>query len=131
RIYFVFQVNVQSTQRHPETPVNVAGFHFPSKKPVDGVNVQRTQTETKTSNSDEFNSFQFWRAPLPPIDSELLDLLDPVEALNSKNTRTDTRTDMRTDTKTSSVAADGDEFNSFQFWREPVASIDGELLDLL
>uniref|UniRef100_A0A3B4XE75 NIN1 (RPN12) binding protein 1 homolog n=1 Tax=Seriola lalandi dorsalis TaxID=1841481 RepID=A0A3B4XE75_SERLL len=25
-------VNIQGTQRHPETPVNVAGFHFPSKK---------------------------------------------------------------------------------------------------
>uniref|UniRef100_A0A3Q0QWZ1 RNA-binding protein NOB1 n=1 Tax=Amphilophus citrinellus TaxID=61819 RepID=A0A3Q0QWZ1_AMPCI len=44
---------VKSTQRHPETPVNVAGFHLPSK----------------------FNSFQFWREPLPPIDDELLGLL--------------------------------------------------------
>lgn len=28
---FLIQVNIQSTQRHPETPTNVAGFHFPSK----------------------------------------------------------------------------------------------------
>ena len=27
--------------------------------------------------------------------------------------------------------ADRDEFNSFQFWREPLASIDDGLLDLL
>ncbi|XP_070764324.1 RNA-binding protein NOB1 isoform X2 [Enoplosus armatus] len=71
------KVNVRSTQRHPETPVNIAGFHFPSK-PVDSSNVQQTQRETETSNpagSDEFNSFHFWREPLPSIDRELLDLL--------------------------------------------------------
>ncbi|XP_030582364.1 RNA-binding protein NOB1 isoform X2 [Archocentrus centrarchus] len=68
------KVNIQSTQRHPETPVNVAGFHLPSKKPADGSNIQ--QTEEKTPNTtDEFNSFQFWREPLPPIDDELLGLL--------------------------------------------------------
>lgn len=27
----LFQINIEGTQRHPETPVNVAGFHFPSK----------------------------------------------------------------------------------------------------
>lgn len=27
----LLQVNIQSTPRHPETPVNVPGFHFPSK----------------------------------------------------------------------------------------------------
>ncbi|CAI5646374.1 unnamed protein product [Oreochromis niloticus] len=72
------KVNIQNTQRHPETPMNVAGFHFPSKKPADSPNVQQTETEKKTSNetdSDEFNSFQFWREPLPAIDDELLGLL--------------------------------------------------------
>lgn len=29
------------------------------------------------------------------------------------------------------VTTDGDEFNSFQFWREPLASVDDSLLDLL
>ncbi|XP_005726405.1 RNA-binding protein NOB1 isoform X2 [Pundamilia nyererei] len=72
------KVNIQSTQRHPETPMNVAGFHFPSKKPADSTNVQQTETEKKTPNEtdgDEFNSFQFWREPLPAIDDELLGLL--------------------------------------------------------
>ncbi|XP_031606767.1 RNA-binding protein NOB1 isoform X2 [Oreochromis aureus] len=72
------KVNIQNTQRHPETPMNVAGFHFPSKKPADSPNVQQTETEKKTSNEtdgDEFNSFQFWREPLPAIDDELLGLL--------------------------------------------------------
>lgn len=31
RLSLLFQVDVRSVQRHPETPVNVAGFHFPSK----------------------------------------------------------------------------------------------------
>ncbi|XP_026032187.1 RNA-binding protein NOB1 isoform X3 [Astatotilapia calliptera] len=72
------KVNIQSTQRHPETPMNVAGFHFPSKKPADSTIVQQTETEKKTpneTNGDEFNSFQFWREPLPAIDDELLGLL--------------------------------------------------------
>ncbi|KAL7406076.1 hypothetical protein ABVT39_012874 [Epinephelus coioides] len=119
------KVNVQSTQRHPETPVNVAGFHFPSKKRVDSVDIPQTQRETETSSSDEFNSFLFWREPLPSIDSDLLDLLDPVEALNSANTQ------KQTDTQKSAVTADSDEFNNFHFWREPLPPIDDSLLDLL
>ncbi|XP_070823485.1 RNA-binding protein NOB1 isoform X1 [Chaetodon trifascialis] len=119
-----FKVKVQSTQRHPETPVNVAGFHFPSKKPVDASDVPQTQTETKSSNAtdaDQFNSFHFWREPLPSIDS-LLDLLDSTEVLNSKKKQ------KQTDRETSS---DSSEFNSFHFWRQPPASIDDSLLDLL
>lgn len=123
-----FKVKVQSTQRHPETPVNVAGFHFPSKKPVDASDVLQTQTETKSSNAadaDQFNSFHFWREPLPSIDS-LLDLLDSTEVLNSENKQK--RTDRETDRETSS---DSSEFNSFHFWRQPPPSIDDSLLDLL
>eukprot|EP00064_Thunnus_orientalis_P023386 superscaffoldBa00008789_g23625 len=70
------KVNIQSTRRHPETPLNVAGFHFPSKKAADGSSGRQSQTETSNSvDSDEFNSFQFWRAPLLSIDDELLGLL--------------------------------------------------------
>ncbi|XP_027137032.1 RNA-binding protein NOB1 [Larimichthys crocea] len=121
------KVNVQSTQRHPETPVNIAGFHFPSKKAA--LTVRQTQTEKDTSkdtseDSSEFNSFTFWRDPLPSINGELLQLLDPipdpVQVLNWKNKQN------QTDTQTAF-----DEFNSFNFWRAPLPSIDGELLDLL
>uniref|UniRef100_A0A3P8RL23 RNA-binding protein NOB1 n=1 Tax=Amphiprion percula TaxID=161767 RepID=A0A3P8RL23_AMPPE len=56
------KVNVQTTRRHPETPLNVAGFHFPSN------------TSSQTSG-DQFNSFQFWREPVPSIDEDLLGLL--------------------------------------------------------
>lgn len=34
------------------------------------------QTDTQTSSdSDQFNSFLFWREPPPPLDTELLELL--------------------------------------------------------
>ncbi|XP_035483637.1 RNA-binding protein NOB1 [Scophthalmus maximus] len=120
------KVNVHSTQRHPETPVNVAGFHFPSKKPVDGPSIRQTRTETQTSNptggGDEFNSFQFWREALPSLDDDLLQLLDPVEVVASSSVK---------QKQTSPATDDGDEFNSFQFWREPLPSLDDELLQSL
>ncbi|XP_005929251.1 RNA-binding protein NOB1 isoform X1 [Haplochromis burtoni] len=119
------KVNIQSTQRHPETPMNVAGFHFPSKKPADSTNVQQTETEKKTPNEtdgDEFNSFQFWREPLPAIDDELLGLLGPAEGLKSSGGQ------KRADTRTTS---DGDQFSSFLFWRDPLLTFSDELLGLL
>ncbi|KAJ3593382.1 hypothetical protein NHX12_005717 [Muraenolepis orangiensis] len=67
------KVHVQNTQRHPEAPVHVTGFHFPSKKAGDG---RQTPAQTQTGINEEFNSFQFWRNPLPCIVSELLELLD-------------------------------------------------------
>ncbi|XP_078101262.1 RNA-binding protein NOB1 isoform X2 [Sander vitreus] len=81
------KVNIQTTQRHPETPVNVAGFHFPAKKPADSLNVTQTKA---TSDGDEFNSFQFWREPLPSIDSELLDLLKADAASSPSESGLDT-----------------------------------------
>lgn len=35
---------------------------------------ERTDTQT-SSDSDQFNSFLFWREPPPPLDTELLELL--------------------------------------------------------
>ncbi|XP_062327918.1 RNA-binding protein NOB1 [Osmerus eperlanus] len=69
------KVQLCSTKRHPEAPVNVAGFHFPSKRPVEGLESHR-QTSVQTSlSSEEFNTFQFWRNPLPCIEAELFELL--------------------------------------------------------
>ncbi|XP_022605793.1 RNA-binding protein NOB1 isoform X1 [Seriola dumerili] len=118
------KVNIQGTQRHPETPVNVAGFHFPSKvkKPVDGPSSRQTPTQTETSHqtdTEQFNTFQFWREPLLTLDDDLLQLLDPEEVLNLNNKQKQT------------VTVDTNEFNSFQFWREPVPTIDDSLLELL
>ncbi|KAJ4922272.1 hypothetical protein JOQ06_021616 [Pogonophryne albipinna] len=105
------KVNVHSTQRHPETPVNVAGFFLPSreKKSSESVGVRQ-----KFPDGDPFNSFQFWRPALPTVDKELLQLLDPLEVSDPKETSSDSF----------------NTFNSFQFWRPPLASIDS-LMHLL
>ncbi|KAK2854346.1 hypothetical protein Q5P01_007007 [Channa striata] len=118
------KVNFHSTTRHPETPVNVAGFHFPSKKPADTLSSRNPDADAAgPADTEQYNSFQFWREPLPSVDSNLLELLEPVEVLNSSNRQ------KPEDTQTPPVAAD--EFNSFQFWREPLPSVDDSLLDLL
>ncbi|XP_034053041.1 RNA-binding protein NOB1 isoform X3 [Gymnodraco acuticeps] len=105
------KVNVHSTQRHPETPVNVAGFFLPSreKKSSESVGVRQ-----KFPDGDPFNSFQFWRPALPTVDKELLQLLDPLEVSDPKEMSSDSF----------------NTFNSFQFWRPPLASIDS-LMHLL
>uniref|UniRef100_A0A3Q3W2F7 RNA-binding protein NOB1 n=1 Tax=Mola mola TaxID=94237 RepID=A0A3Q3W2F7_MOLML len=66
------EVKIRSTQRHPETPLNITGFHFPSK-----VKPRRCEScPCRTSpDSDQFGSFLFWRAPLPTVDDDLLELL--------------------------------------------------------
>ncbi|XP_045073135.1 RNA-binding protein NOB1 [Coregonus clupeaformis] len=75
------KVRVCSTRRHPEAPVGVAGFHFPSKRPADGLFSGRPTAPAQTQHSynppeiGEYNSFQFWRNPLPCFDVDLLELL--------------------------------------------------------
>lgn len=41
-----------------------------------------------TTDSDEFNSFQFWREPLPTIDDSLLELLVSFHHSDSSRTQT-------------------------------------------
>ncbi|XP_044062715.1 RNA-binding protein NOB1 isoform X3 [Siniperca chuatsi] len=113
------KVNVHSTQRHPETPVNVAGFYFPSKKPVNSLNVQQTQTETETSNPagcDEFNSFHFWREPLPSIDGDLLDFLK-VDGVSTSESRLDTS--LRPEGQSDNEPEDEDEEDDGGGWITP------------
>lgn len=46
------------------------------QKRVEDRKVQQPQPEaTRDAGSDHFNSFQFWREPVAPLDSELLGLL--------------------------------------------------------
>lgn len=48
------------------------------QEPVEVLNLKNKQKQTDTrtsSDSDEFNSFHFWRAPPLPLDGSLLDLL--------------------------------------------------------
>ncbi|XP_029000007.1 RNA-binding protein NOB1 isoform X2 [Betta splendens] len=115
------KVNVNFTQCHPETPFNVAGFHFPSKS-AGGSTSRTARAETlDPDDGDQFNSFQFWREPVLSLDCDLLDLLGPVQAPNSGNR----------DKQTCPTTPDSNEFNSFQFWREPLPCVDDSLLDLL
>ncbi|XP_041078313.1 RNA-binding protein NOB1-like [Polyodon spathula] len=66
------KVQVSSTRQHPEAPVNIAGFHLPSKKHQENA---AGICSTQTPESSEFNTFQFWRNPLPSIETDLLELL--------------------------------------------------------
>uniref|UniRef100_A0A3B4TVE9 RNA-binding protein NOB1 n=1 Tax=Seriola dumerili TaxID=41447 RepID=A0A3B4TVE9_SERDU len=87
------KVNIQGTQRHPETPVNVAGFHFPSKvkDPEEVLNLNNKQKQTVTVDTNEFNSFQFWREPVPTIDDSLLELLvSSQDSAGKRDSRPDT-----------------------------------------
>ncbi|XP_040266102.1 RNA-binding protein NOB1 [Bufo bufo] len=73
------KISVSSTAQHPEAPLNVAGFHFPSKstgKKDDSLKPAVTgETEDSTENK-EYNSFSFWRSPLPNIEDDLLELMN-------------------------------------------------------
>ncbi|XP_060779235.1 RNA-binding protein NOB1 isoform X2 [Neoarius graeffei] len=118
------QVEVHSTQRHPEAPVNIAGFHLPSKKSspdsVSDVQQPAASHEHPAAESSEFNSFQFWRDPLPRIDDDLLKLVE-----SSGSSATDVQHDV---VSREPQTAESSEFNSFQFWRDPLPCIDEELL---
>nr|XP_057944389.1 RNA-binding protein NOB1 isoform X2 [Doryrhamphus excisus] len=127
------QVRVSSTQRHPETPVNVAGFHFPSKKskhassrdadtPCDS---SKDASCDSLAPSEEFNSFQFWREPLPNIEADLLALLSPPQLAEA-----DDKQEVPNTPWCVSTCQQDDNFNSFLFWRETLPPVD-DLLDLL
>ncbi|XP_045389325.1 RNA-binding protein NOB1 isoform X2 [Lemur catta] len=70
------KVKVTSSIQHPETPLHISGFHLPSKSqpkpPKDTVEKGHLASEPEDL---EFNSFTFWRNPLPNIDRELQELL--------------------------------------------------------
>ncbi|KAM9302434.1 RNA-binding protein NOB1 [Gastrophryne carolinensis] len=73
------KVSVTTTPRHPEAPVNIAGFHIPSKvtsRKNNSVETPATGKNDATQESKEFNSFQFWRNPLPSIEDDLMELMN-------------------------------------------------------
>ncbi|KAM4722056.1 RNA-binding protein NOB1 [Rhinophrynus dorsalis] len=75
-------VSVSTTAQHPEAPVNVAGFHLPSKAANKKDCSLRIPSEDKKPcpirrpENDEFGSFLFWRSPLPSIEEDLLELMN-------------------------------------------------------
>ncbi|XP_078400609.1 RNA-binding protein NOB1 [Cetorhinus maximus] len=88
------KVEVRTTLRHPESLINIAGFHLPSKQhpeknspkedcslPLDAEEAchsTRTKHSSELAVADlsEFNAFQYWRNPLPNIDEDLQDFLN-------------------------------------------------------
>ncbi|NXY88158.1 NOB1 protein, partial [Alcedo cyanopectus] len=70
------QVRLSSTPRHPEAPVHLAGFHLPTKRPGKGRPQPSPEGRAVPAESDQFNSFLYWRAPLPSIEEELQELLN-------------------------------------------------------
>ncbi|XP_072374092.1 RNA-binding protein NOB1 isoform X2 [Scyliorhinus torazame] len=86
------KVEVSTTLRHPESLINVAGFHLPSKRPEEArpkgtcslpLDAEEACRSTRTKHSSEltvvdsteFNAFQYWRNPLPSIEEDLRDFL--------------------------------------------------------
>ncbi|XP_077448516.1 RNA-binding protein NOB1 isoform X2 [Stigmatopora argus] len=105
------QVHVSSTRRHPETPVDIAGFHFPSERgPPEPPESRQLDSGHDDDEDDSFNSFQFWRQVLPSVEDELSAFLVSEERRE---------------------APTPDDFNGFQFWRQTPAPVDRHLLALL
>ncbi|XP_051580905.1 RNA-binding protein NOB1-like [Myxocyprinus asiaticus] len=119
------KVQICSTKRHPEAPVGIAGFHFPSKslgKPGTVLQSPPTTNEPQEPEGSEFNTFQYWRNPLPSIEMDLLELL----SLGKPGTVL-----QRPPTTNEPQEPEGSEFNTFQFWRNHLPSIEMDLLELL
>ncbi|KAL2088491.1 hypothetical protein ACEWY4_015390 [Coilia grayii] len=132
------KIKVCSTQRHPEAPDNIAGFHFPHKKfaeaNVDSQAIRETNAHlpTKANNNisqdpdnTEFNSFQFWRTSLPNIEADIFEILNISDTPETHVHRPIQANDV------TSCPSEIVEFNSFQFWRAPVPSLNADLLELL
>ncbi|KAL7979665.1 hypothetical protein Chor_004823, partial [Crotalus horridus] len=75
------QVQLNSTNRHPEAPVDVPGFHVRTKTKCPGNETIPLVVETDPEDpvalaETEFSSFLFWRNPLPNIEEDLEGLLE-------------------------------------------------------
>uniref|UniRef100_J3SD17 RNA-binding protein NOB1 n=1 Tax=Crotalus adamanteus TaxID=8729 RepID=J3SD17_CROAD len=75
------QVQLNSTNRHPEAPVDVPGFHVRTKTKCPGNETIPLVVETDPEDpvalaEPEFSSFLFWRNPLPNIEEDLEGLLE-------------------------------------------------------
>uniref|UniRef100_A0A8C5QTA6 RNA-binding protein NOB1 n=1 Tax=Leptobrachium leishanense TaxID=445787 RepID=A0A8C5QTA6_9ANUR len=83
------KVTVKATAQHPEAPVNIAGFHFPCKnlpKNEDALLAQRGPGDLpQKADTSQFDSFLFWRSPLPSIEDELMDLMNAQAVSLSSN----------------------------------------------
>ncbi|XP_078527227.1 RNA-binding protein NOB1 [Lissotriton helveticus] len=74
------KITVTSTVQHPEAPVNLAGFHLPSKPKTESPSLSGKDQRFAGPENPEFGSFIFWRDPLPSIEEDLLELLSSPSA---------------------------------------------------
>ncbi|XP_032436718.1 protein AF1q [Xiphophorus hellerii] len=79
-------------------------------------------------SSSQYDSFLFWRQPIPTLDlSELEDLGftagDPISSSKAKGKKSQLRGLDDEDKELS-------EFSSFNYWRAPIADVDALLADL-
>ncbi|XP_067357216.1 protein AF1q [Channa argus] len=73
-------------------------------------------------SSSQYDSFMFWRQPIPALDlSELVDL-----GLMDSQSGKDTTPKLRSRDKEDELS----EFSSFNYWRAPIADVDALLADL-
>lgn len=82
------------------------------QKPVETLNVPQTQTETESSHvadTDEFNSFHFWREPPLSIDDGLLELLVSQTSRDGRRLHTDKPAGSQPKTSSMFVFVDGSE----------------------
>ncbi|TDH03652.1 hypothetical protein EPR50_G00144120 [Perca flavescens] len=85
-------------------------------------NNKKTENMIEKSNS-QYDSFLFWRQPIPAPDlSELEDLggtdAQPANSIKGKDKRSQKEADEMT------------QFSSFNYWRAPIADVDALLADL-
>ncbi|XP_044519076.1 RNA-binding protein NOB1 isoform X2 [Gracilinanus agilis] len=69
------KVTVSSSTLHPENPLHIPGFHLPSKPRLPEETVCAVPDTAEPAEHLEYNSFLFWRNPLPSIDVELQELM--------------------------------------------------------
>ncbi|XP_053190726.1 protein AF1q [Scomber japonicus] len=76
-------------------------------------------------SSSQYDSFLFWRQPIPELDlSELEDLIGPQAANSGKGK------DKMFKRRNQDEAEEFSEFSSFNFWRAPLCDVDALLADL-
>ncbi|XP_068941574.1 RNA-binding protein NOB1 isoform X1 [Petaurus breviceps papuanus] len=68
------KVKVSSSVLHPENPLHIPGFHLPSKPKLPEETVCHVPPAAEPAENLEYNSFLFWRNPLPNIDVDLQEL---------------------------------------------------------
>ncbi|XP_072405049.1 protein AF1q [Chiloscyllium punctatum] len=79
--------------------------------------------------NSQFHSFLFWRTPIPVVDIseiEVLGLNVPESGAGGQSTPHSSR-DMEEEEEDGALA----QYNTFNFWREPIASFSGLDLELL